>query len=146
MISLIRRILTVLTLVAILAVGFSSPSYAASDTEAYFAFKTFPNEPEFVIKLTDPAKIQKARDILSGKETDEVHVLGRINKQPASYNPGWSFNYNPDTISFFTMAIEVCDSSTQYLEDHLDEAGGAFLPGAFWCPWSSQLVREVKAS
>ena len=30
------------------------------------------------------------------------------------------------------------------VEDHLDEACGAFLPGCHWCPWSSRLVDEVK--
>ena len=143
MTSLIRRVLTVLAVIAVLAMGFSSPSYAASDTEAYFAFKTYPSEPEFVVKLTDPAKIQEARDILSGKETNQVHLLGRIKKQPVSYNPGWDFQYDPNTVSFFTFAIEVCDASTNYVNDHLDEAGGAFLPGLFWCPWSSKLVKEV---
>ncbi|WP_420845269.1 BP74-related protein [Nocardia arizonensis] len=32
-----------------------------------------------------------------------------------------------------------------YTEDHLDEACGAFLPGCFWCPWSSRLTREIAA-
>ncbi|MEH2433373.1 MAG: hypothetical protein V7K25_03825 [Nostoc sp.] len=41
------------------------------------------------------------------------------------------------------MAIEVCDATTNYVNDHLDEVGGAFLPGLFWCPWSSQLVKEI---
>ncbi|WP_442948058.1 BP74-related protein [Nostoc sp.] len=49
----------------------------------------------------------------------------------------------PSTISFFPMAIEVCDATTNYVNDHLDEVGGAFLPGLFWCPWSSQLVKEI---
>ncbi|MEV6153513.1 hypothetical protein AB0L53_24515 [Nonomuraea sp. NPDC052129] len=28
---------------------------------------------------------------------------------------------------------------------HPDEACGAFLPGCFFCPWTSRLVREVPA-
>ncbi|WP_460722683.1 BP74-related protein [Nocardia heshunensis] len=61
-------------------------------------------------------------------------------------NPGWDFSLDPNTISFFTVAIEVCDSSIEYLEDNLDEACGAFLPGCVWCPWSSRLTRELKDS
>lgn len=53
---------------------------------------------------------------------------------------------DPDTISFFTVAIEVCDATMTYTEDYLDEACGAFLPGCFWCPWSSRLTRELKES
>ena len=44
------------------------------------------------------------------------------------------------------MAIEVCDASMQYVEDHLDEACGMLLPTCLWCPWSSKVVREVDAS
>ena len=110
---------------------------------AYFAFMQRPNQ-EFIFELTDPAKIQKARDILSGKEKNEVHVHGRLRKQTASYNPRWSFHLDPATISFFMMAIEVCDANMEYVEEHLDEACGAFLPGCHWCPWDSRLTREVK--
>ncbi|MEU7834428.1 MULTISPECIES: calmodulin [unclassified Nonomuraea] len=97
------------------------------------------------IPLTDPAKIEHARRILSGEEQEELHVLGRIIKRPAPYNPYWSFHYDPDTISFFALAIEVCDATVTYTEEHLDEACGAFLPGCFFCPWTSRLVREVPA-
>ncbi|AUX42418.1 calmodulin [Sorangium cellulosum] len=98
---------------------------------------------EFIFEITDQAKIDKARNILSGNEPHEVHVMGRIVKRPVSYNPGWSFHLDPATISFFAVAIEVCDASVSYVEDHLDEACGAFLPGCHWCPWSSKLTREV---
>ncbi|KAM9987374.1 hypothetical protein ACTFIZ_005414 [Dictyostelium cf. discoideum] len=111
---------------------------------AYFALKTHGHNNEFVFKLTDDNKIQKARDILSGKDTDQVHVMGRIKKNPEKYNPGYSFSLDSETVTFFDVAIEVCDASTQYVEDHLDEACGAFLPGCFWCPWSSRLTKEVK--
>ncbi|NEU71674.1 calmodulin [Hassallia byssoidea VB512170] len=123
-----------------------SPASAASDTEAYFAFETRPNEKPFTIKLTDPEKIQKARDILSGKETDTIHVMGRIKKIPADYNSNWDYQLDSSTISFFPVAIEVCDATTNYVNDHLDEVCGAFLPGCFWCPWSSKLVKEVSTN
>lgn len=111
---------------------------------AYFAF-TQPSSPglEFIIELTDDSKIQKARDILSGKEKDRIHVHGRIMKRTQPYNPKFSFSLDPSTIDFFEMAIEVCDADMRYVEDHLDEACGAFLPGCHWCPWNSELTREV---
>ncbi|MFJ4444255.1 hypothetical protein ACIPZ8_19490 [Pseudomonas sp. NPDC089422] len=112
--------------------------------EAYFALTTAEQAPEFIFKLTDEARIAEARRILSGEEKNKIHVHGRLTKRQAPYNPRWSFYLEPDTINFFEVAIEVCDSTTQYLEDHLDEAGGAFLPGGHWCPWSSRLVREIK--
>src|SRR5690348_9783958 len=96
--------------------------------EAYFAFQCLPASQEFVFKLTEDAKIEEARKILRGEQKDKIHVIGRLVKRPASYNPGWSYHMDPATISFFEMAIEVCDASPTYVEDHLDEACGAFLP------------------
>ena len=110
--------------------------------EAYFKVRTIDTR-SFVIQLTDDVQIKHARDLLSGASTDEPHVLGRIVKRPAPYNPGWSFHIDPSTIGFFDVAIEVCDATTQYVEDHLDEVCGAFLPGCMWCPWTSELTEEV---
>ncbi|WP_375495144.1 hypothetical protein [uncultured Nostoc sp.] len=137
-----RRLISVFLMLVVGLIFLTSPASAATDTEAYFAFQTSPND-SFTIKLTDPNKIQKARDILSGKETNETHILGKIKKSKAPYNQNWDYQLDPSTIGFFSYAIEVCDASTPYLQDHLDEAGGAFLPGAIWCPWSSQLVKEI---
>lgn len=113
---------------------------------AYFAFQTVGYPDDFIFELRDDDQIAHARRVLSGEETQRVHVHGRIVKRTAPYNPTWSFHLDPSTINFFDMAIEVCDSSTQYVEDHLDEAGGAFLPGGHWCPWSSKLTKELEGA
>ena len=139
--SLTRRVLIVLALVGMLGISFSAPAYAA--TPARFVFQDV-SSSEFVIELTDESKIQQARNILNGTQKDETHVVGRIIKRPAAYNPKWNFQLDPASITFFSMAIEVCDASIPYVEDHLDEAGGPFLPGLYWCPWSSRLVKEIQ--
>jgi hypothetical protein len=139
--SLTRRVVIVLALVGML-ISFSAPAYAA--TPARFVLETPPASDQFVIELTDESKILQARNILKGTQKDDTHVLGRIIKKPAPYNPKWSYQLDPASISFFSMAIEVCDASIAYVEDHLDEAGGAFLPGAYWCPWNSRLVKEIQ--
>jgi hypothetical protein len=110
--------------------------------EAYFAFQDNTRK-EFIVKLTSDQRIAEARRILSGEEQESIHVMGRIVKRKMPWNPDWEFHINPDTVTFFTVAIEVCDANIQYVDDHLDEACGAFLPGCFWCPWSSRLTREV---
>jgi hypothetical protein len=71
---------------------------------------------EFTIQLTDPARIDKALKILSGEENNEGHVMGLIIKRKAPCNPAWDFHLDPQTISFFAMAIEVCDANMQYVE------------------------------
>jgi len=100
----------------------------------------------FIFKLTDPEKIQEARDILAGKPRTQwkIHVMGTIVKTSADYNQLWSYHLDPATIQFFEAAIEVCDASIRYVEEHLKEVGGALLPGNIWCPWGSRLVEEVR--
>jgi len=109
---------------------------------AYFAFEQAPDE-EFVFELQDDKLIEHARRLVSGETSDQPHVMGRIVKRKQPYNPNWDFHLDPDTIRFFDSAIEVCDADMRYVEDHLEEACGAFLPGCTWCPWSSKVVREV---
>ncbi|NTJ68319.1 calmodulin [Agrobacterium rhizogenes] len=109
----------------------------------YFEFETSPYDAKFVFELTDETKIAHVLKILSGEEKDKVHVIGRIKVGRKSYNPNLDFYMDPDSIDFFEVSIEVCDATTNYVNDHLDEAGGAFLPGYVWCPWSSKVTREV---
>ena len=111
--------------------------------EAYFVFDSPPRRDLFVIRLTDPVKIQKARDILSGREKDARHVGGVIIKEPACYNTPWSYHLDSQSIDFFHAATEVCDGAMGYIESHLDEVGGDLLPGSRWCSWGSRLVREI---
>ncbi len=72
--------------------------------------------------------------------------MGRIVKRRAPYNARWSYHLAPDTINFFHYAVEVCDATIPYAEEHVDEVGGAFLPGGHWCPghpaWSARWPRQ----
>jgi hypothetical protein len=72
-----------------------------------------------------------------------MHIMGTVVKRSTRWNSPWSFHLAPKSIQFFEVAIEVCDASIQYVEDHLDEVGGAFLPGSVWCPWGSRLIAEI---
>ncbi|WP_030805275.1 hypothetical protein [Streptomyces sp. NRRL F-2799] len=151
-----RRVFTkVATLAAVGVLAFAAaqpsqadtprqPIRAAAAVPAYFEMTDHTRET-FIIKLTKSEDIEHARELLSGTTTERPHVLTRIIKRQAPYNPRWSFHTNPDTTQFFDQAIEVCDASIPYIEEHLDEVGGAFLPGGVWCDWSSRLVKEVPA-
>ncbi|MFI0367101.1 calmodulin-binding protein [Actinomadura sp. 1N219] len=134
-----------LALAGLLVMAAARPADAAPSAAAHFVFTDMASDDEAVIELTDPAEIQHARDLINGTATDNPQVMGKIVKQPASYNPGWSYHLDPATIQFFEIATEVCDASISYVEEHLDEAGGAFLPGLTWCPWGSRVLREVPA-
>ena len=136
-----KRFAKILTTLAILA-GFCAEAPAAAET-ASFVIQSPPAEETFVIRLKDPAKIEHARRILRGEETEAVHVMGKIRRRAAPWNAPWRFVLVPRTIDFFELAIEVCDASIAYVDEHLREAGGAFLPGRIWCPWGSRVIAEI---
>lgn len=142
-----------LAAVAMLAITAAQPAQATQSAErardaavapAYFEMTDI-TRSTFVVKLVEEREINHARGLVSGATTEQPHVVGRIMKRQAAYNPRWSFHYDPQTVQFFDYAIEICDATVPYVEDHLDEAGGAFLPGNVFCPWTSTLVREVPA-
>jgi len=110
---------------------------------AYFEFKGPDPDDRFVIKLVDPVKIDHARKILNGTENNQIHIKGKVVLEEAVYNPAWSYHFDPESIEFFEVAIEVCDATMGYIEEHLDEVGDAFLPDSVWCPWGSELTREL---
>jgi hypothetical protein len=113
---------------------------ATSGEVAYFEFQDSHGDA-FVFALKDPLKITQARNIISTKSGE--HVSGYVLPHKASYNPDWDFELKPDSIEFFEFSTEVCDASIAYVNDHLTTVGTDFLPGNHWCPWSSELVREI---
>jgi len=112
----------------------------ASSTEAYFQFKDFDSNT-FVFKLVDASTIKEAREILAKKM--KVHVMGTLEKSSVSYNTPWHYHLKPETVSFFEVTSEACDSTIKDVEGRLSEAGEEILPEDFWCPWSSVLTKEV---
>ena len=90
----------------------------------------------FVIALDDPAKIEQARKAIAHPEENPHSIMGIVVKSPAPYNSPWSYHLDPATIELFEIAVEVCDAAPDYVEEHLAEACGAFLPDCRWCPWS----------
>lgn len=120
------------------------PEAVSVTTRAFFEMEdSSASKRPFIIMLTDASVITHARRILAGEETSRIHVQGTIIKSQASYNPEWSFHIDPASVKFFELAIEVCDASITYVEEHLKEVGGATLPNCHWCPWSSRLIREL---
>ncbi|WP_052441232.1 BP74-related protein [Streptacidiphilus anmyonensis] len=94
---------------------------------------------------TGNAAPHNALELVGGETTVHPHLIARILKRTALYNPRWSYHTSPDSTHFFDQATEVCDATVPYVEEHLDEVGSAFLPGLIWCDWSSRLVREIPA-
>ena len=123
---------------------FSSRKLFGKATSAHFKLGDG-QSPDFILKLTEPDKIARARRILEGIDPP-LHVTGIIVKESSCWNPNYSYHYDPSTVDFFENSMEVCDASFQYVEQNLAEAGGAFLPNLRFCPWSSYLVEEINPS
>jgi Ca2+-binding RTX toxin-like protein len=109
---------------------------------AWFTF-TDASDETFVIRLTDTAFVSHARGLIAGTETADPRIAGTVVKTGVPYNIGWSFHLTD--IFFFEISAEVGDSTMRYIEEHLDEVGGALLPGSLWTGWSSTLVEELEA-
>jgi hypothetical protein len=124
--------------------GLSGCHSASEPGTTYFKLAGATDADTFVIALTDPAVIAEARAQANGHEPSK-HVTGLVITEAVSYNAPWSFHLDPASISFAEMSIEVCDAATSYVEEHLEEVGGAFLPGRRWCPWSSRVIEEVES-
>jgi hypothetical protein len=116
---------------------------AARSETRYFLMSDGNPDNNFVFALHDPKQVQEALDIIAGKRQPVPHVSGIIDTFSAPYNRPWGFHYEPSTIAFPEVSIEVCDAETSYVQAHLAEVGGHFLPGYRWCPWSQRVVREV---
>jgi hypothetical protein len=131
-----------LIVVALTGIAASVPtSSGAQPAFAYFAIQTQPHERPFVVGMTDPATIAEARELIRRHQSKIVN--GIIVTKPVPYNPAWGFHYTPSTVRLADFTIEVCDATTTYVQEHLSEVGGHFLPGNRWCPWHTRLLREV---
>jgi hypothetical protein len=108
---------------------------AQSPTEAYFVVQQPPRTSTFVFKLTDPAKIQQARTIVATYASKIVS--GTIIKQPVYYNPGWSFHFDPKSINFADITVELCDNTAEGIESDLDNSWPQ------WCPWNGRVLEEI---
>ncbi|KQT57194.1 hypothetical protein ASG52_03795 [Methylobacterium sp. Leaf456] len=109
----------------------------------YFTFTDVTKET-FVVRIDDSALVAHARSLIAGTTTDGRHIAGTVVTAPGDYNIGWSYRIDPASVGFFDMSFEVGDATMRYVERHLDEVGGHFLPGNRWTPWSSELVDELK--
>ncbi|SFI60567.1 hypothetical protein [Bradyrhizobium sp. Gha] len=113
---------------------------------ARFSFRQMSPKQElkhFVFEVHGKASIDEFRATLADPANRKRHVSGVIDQHRVSYNPSWSFHLVPESARLFEMQIEVCDANVTYVEEHLDEVGGSFLPKSFWCPWSSELESEI---
>ncbi|WP_204630365.1 BP74-related protein [Dyella mobilis] len=141
-----------LRMICALAVVVSTVSMGAQAQERYFRMSDGHPANDFIFMLKDPAKIKQAESIIACSKDPACrskglpHVSGTIVISSAPYNSRWGFHYEPKTIAFPDFSVEVCDANTSYVQEHLAEVGGHFLPGNRWCPWGQRVVEDVTAT
>lgn len=124
----------------------SSHSVSNPSSAAYFEFECTEGEKPFVVEITDPTKIEHVRKVIAGVEKKGTLITGTISPERRWYNPNWSFHIIPSSLSFTEWSIEVCSAAPEYVESHLREIGGAFLPNRHWCPWCGKLKKEITSN
>lgn len=136
--------------VAAIATLFSFPGASAQEAiEAVDFLVTTMNfnlsdtSEQFVARIYDHVAIAMARAEIEKEEPPYMIIGGTIVKEPVWWNPMFSYHIDPMTVFFGDFFTEVCDATALYVEEHLEEAGGAFLPNLQWCPWATQVLGEL---
>lgn len=89
-------------------------------------------------RLTDPADIANARDLLAGKEVPRI-PNGKIVRGSPDVNTGWSWHLDPNDFEWADVATEVCDGNPKSVEDKS-------LTSDRYCPWSATVVAVEPAA
>jgi hypothetical protein len=119
-------------------------------------FRMCPGAPDeckspdaFVVALDDTDEINIAKDVVSGKITDRIHVGGRIVAKPVPYNQPWNFYLDPKTIKIMARLPTTCRGyTTTEINANLDRIGkhdDQFLSGGYWCPKGYKISEEIPA-
>ena len=121
-------------------------SKSLSAEEAYFEITKTDNHETFIIKLTDPAKIDHARQIIAGATQENQNISGKIIQTRAPYNPKWSYYLEPSSIRFTEISIEQCSSTAADMEERVTTTGETGVIKDIWCPYPSKPTREIVKS
>ncbi len=101
------------------------------------------NEERFIIRLTRPDQILRARQLLASRENKVVRGTlrdgnGGYNRDPVR-GQQYSWHLDPQTIEFFDVALEVCDGLPSYVE----EEKAYWLELGYYCPWAAVIEQEL---
>lgn len=115
--------------------GVPSPSpTAAPSLEPVIVTIRVAGSQEYRIRLTDPADIEVARELLAG-DPDQLATIpnGRIVRGEPGVNTGYSWHIDPNDFQWAEVTIEVCDGLPS------DVSSGT-VSGDRYCPWQAEVV------
>lgn len=87
----------------------------------------------FVLRLTDPQTIERARANLRGQ--NQMFPSGPLRPGSGGFNAPWTWHLDPDQTRFVEAAIEICDGRPSYVEAHQPDY-------PTYCPWGARVVAE----
>lgn len=87
---------------------------------------------EYKIQITDPAKIEMARNLLAGEESPKI-PNGLVVRGDSRVNEGYSWHIDPDSLEFVDMTTEVCDGLPSDVEQGI-------ITSDYYCPWSAAVI------
>ena len=89
-------------------------------------------DEEYKIRLTDPADIEIARQLLAGEEAPSI-PNGVVVRGEADVNEGYSWHIDPETLEFADVTVEVCDGRPSDVEQNL-------ITSDRYCPWGATVI------
>jgi hypothetical protein len=87
---------------------------------------------EYKIRLTDPADIDIARQLLAGEEAPSI-PNGIVVRGEADVNEGYTWHIDPESVEFADLTVEVCDGRPSDVEQNL-------ITSDRYCPWDATVI------
>jgi hypothetical protein len=84
------------------------------------------------IRLTDPADIEIARQLLAG-EVDPKIPNGIVVQGDSDVNIDYTWHIDPDSVEFVDFTTEVCDGLPSDVEQGI-------ITSEYYCPWAAEVI------
>jgi hypothetical protein len=127
------RFVRLLLTVAFALVVFAPPAEAAG-TKTYVVRFTTP-DGGFTARIEDPASVQRIDDALADRHVEVGIPNGVVVRGDGGINR--NHDWHVEDVELVDVAIEVCDGTVAYVDEHLDqwldEVGR-------YCPWGARVV------
>ncbi|NJL54128.1 hypothetical protein HC928_02430 [bacterium] len=89
-------------------------------------------QEEYKIRLTDPADIAIARQLLNGEAAPSI-PNGVVVRGDSDVNIGYTWHIDPDSVEFVDVTTEVCDGLPSDVEQGI-------ITSEYYCPWAAEVI------
>jgi hypothetical protein len=126
-----KLLLFVAFIIASIACHSESPTQNPGNGQ-YFTVQV--GSEQFVMFVTDASTVELAIENFQGK--NHRFPSGKIEAGDGGFNQPYSWHFVPDTVRMVEAAIEVCDGTPQYVDQHVPD-----FVSVGYCPWSAKVVK-----